>query len=155
YIYDAATVNGQTMQNAKGRLAEAYTCMPGCSSTTSVLGYSYSARGEILDAYESTAHSGGYYDVKQTYWASGAPMQLSNLPGLPAITYGAADGSGLDGEGRITKVNAATGQNPVTGVTFYNSGSSQPIGALTQVNFGSGDNDQFTYDVNTGRLTNY
>src|SRR5207244_11798782 len=32
---------------------------------------------------------------------------------------------------------------------------SQPIGALTQVNFGSGDNDQFSYDVNTGRLTNY
>src|SRR5213078_1604701 len=152
YVYDAATVNGQSMLNAKGRLAEAYNCFSPCSSAVSVLGFSYSERGETKDTYQSTAHSGGYYDVKQSYWEDGAPKQLSNLPGLSAITYGGTIGTvGLDGEGRITKVTAGTGQNPVTGVTFYNSGTSQPIGALTQVNFGSGDNDQFSYDVNTGR----
>ncbi len=33
--------------------------------------------------------------------------------------------------------------------------ATQPIGSLTQVTLGSGDNDTFGYDVNTGRLTQY
>jgi RHS repeat-associated protein len=83
--------------------------------------------------------------------AHGAPSQLSNLPGLPTISYGGTIGStvGLDGEGRITQVTAGSGQNPVTGVS-YNSAS-----APTQVNFGSGDNDIFAYDSNTLRMTQF
>src|SRR5206468_4302287 len=44
---------------------------------------------------------------------------------------------------------AATGLNPVTGVTFNT--ASLP----TQVNLGSGDNDIFAYDSNTLRMTQF
>jgi len=43
FVYDAATVNGTMMSNAKTRLAEAYTCIGGCSSKVTDLGFSYSA----------------------------------------------------------------------------------------------------------------
>src|SRR5713101_653209 len=156
FIYDAYS----GAANAKARLAVAYTCNgnPSTCSTwlTSEL-YSYSARGEVVDFYEATPHSSGAYDVKQSYWEDGASKQLSNLPGLPAITYGGTIGStvGLDGEGRFTQVTAASGQNPMTGVTYVNSGTTQPIGALTQVNFGSLDYDQFSFDPNTSRQKQY
>jgi len=56
----------------------------------------------------------------------------------------------------LTSVSAGSGTNPVTGVV-YNAGSDtgNPLGALTQVTYGSGDFDQFTYDVNTGHMTSY
>ena len=111
--------------------------------------------GEVSDVYESSTHSGGYYHVTASYWAPGALDALSGLPGLPTLYYGASDGSGLDGEGRATKVTATSGQNPVTGVAYTTSGTTEPIGSLTQVTLGSGDNDTFAYDVNTGRLTQY
>jgi YD repeat-containing protein len=44
---------------------------------------------------------------------------------------------------------AATGQNPVTATTY--NVRSQP----TQVAFGSGDNDAFSFDANTGMMTQY
>src|SRR5208337_223162 len=56
FVYDSATVNGQTMQNTGGLLAEAYT-----GSKATDLGFSYSLRGEVSDVYESTPNSGGYY----------------------------------------------------------------------------------------------
>jgi len=123
--------------------------------------FSYSARGEVTDVYESTAHSGGYYDVKQSYWEDGALKQLSNLPGLPAITYGGTNG--LDGEGRVTQVTAGTGISPVNSVGYNNtdpSTSNEPLGALLSVNLGTTatgqyDSDSFTYAPNTGDLTNY
>jgi len=96
--------------------------------------------------------------VKQSYWEDGASKQLSNLPGLPSITYG-----NLDGEGRVTQVTASTGISPVNNVSYNNtdpSTSNEPPGPLLSVNLGtttSGqyDSDSFTYDKNTGRLTNY
>jgi len=63
FVYDTATVNGQTMTLAKGRLAEAYTCTTCPGTKITDLGYKYSARGEVTDVYESTAHSGGYYHL--------------------------------------------------------------------------------------------
>src|SRR5579859_6277967 len=154
FVYDA--FNGAV--NAKGRLAVVYTCNPASCSTswlTSEL-FSYSARGEIVDFYQATPHSGGAYHLTQTYWNHGLPGTLSGLPGLPSITYGSFTGNGgLDGEGRVTQVTASSGQTPVTGVTYVTSGTTQPVGALTQVNFGSLDSDQFSYDPNTGRLTTY
>ena len=59
------------------------------------------------------------------------------------ITYG------LDAAGRLTAVNAASGQNPVTS-TSYN-----PMGQVTDVTLGSSDSDHYAYDANTGRLTQY
>ncbi len=97
FVYDSATVNGTAMTNAKVRLAEAYT---GASKTTD-LGFSYTARGEVADVYQSSAHSGGYYHVGQTYWANGLVNTLNlNLSG-PSWTYNP------DGEGRALKVSAS------------------------------------------------
>jgi RHS repeat-associated protein len=142
FVYDTATVDSQTMLNAKGHLADAYT---GASSTkTTDLGFSYTARGEISDTYEMMPVSIGYYHVSQSYYGNGAPDQLSSsISGLPTIT------NLLDGEGRINQVTASTGQNPVTNV-LYNSAQ-----LPTTVNFGSGDSDTFTYDPNTMRMTQY
>jgi RHS repeat-associated protein len=156
FVYDNATVNGVTMLNAKGRLAEAYTCTTCPGTKITDLGYSYSARGEVSDIYEATAHSGGYYHLTATYFAHGGVNALSGVPGLPAIYYGGNnDTSGLDGKGRYLKVTASSGTNPVTGVTYTNSGTTQPIGSLTQVTLGSADNDTFSYNRNTGRLVQY
>jgi RHS repeat-associated protein len=152
FVYDSATVNGQAMSNAMGRLAEAYT---GPSDTkTTDLGFSYTARGEVSDVYELTPHSNSsYYHMSQSYWQHGRTSQIGgNLTGLPTISYGGTIGStvGLDGEGRITQVTGASGQeNPVTGVSY--NGASLP----TQVTFGSGDSDIFAYDSYTLRMTQF
>jgi RHS repeat-associated protein len=151
FVYDSATVNGVAMANVKGRLAEAYTGLS--SSKTTDLGFSYTSRGEVSDAYELAPHSNSsYYHVSQSYWPHGALYQLSTgISGLPTVSYGGTIGStvGLDGEGRVTQVTAGSGQNPVTGVSYNN--SSLP----TQVNFGSGDSDIFAYDSKTLRMTQY
>ena len=151
FVYDSATVNGLTMQNVKGRLAEAFTGPSGAKTTD--LGFSYTTRGEASDVYELTPHSNGsYYHVAQSYWPQGSIFQLSsNIAGLPTINYGGSITAGLDGEGRIVQVTATgTGQqSPVTNVVYNN--SSLP----TQVNFGSGDSDNFTYDSNTLRMTQF
>lgn len=143
FVYDSSTVDGTSMLNAKARLAEAYTCTGSCTSKITDLGFSYTARGEISDEYQTSPNSAGWYHANFTYWPNGALEQVSGLPTLPTFTYG------LDGEGRINTMSASTGQNPLTGTT-YNT-SSQPTG----VTFGSGDSDAFTYDSNTGRMTQY
>jgi RHS repeat-associated protein len=143
FVYDAATVNGAAMANAKTRLAEAYTATSQNGTKITDLGFSYTARGEVSDVYQSTPNSGGYYHVTQAYWANGARNQLSGLPGLSAITYG------LDGEGRPNSTSAASGQNPVTSA-LYN-----VFGSPYQVNFGSGDSDTFGFDSNTARMNQY
>ncbi len=140
FVYDSATVNLVGMSNAKGRLAEAYT---GPSKTTD-LGFSYSSRGEVSDVYQSTPHSGGYYHVGASYWANGLQNTLNaNLSGVPNWTYAA------DGEGRWNGVTASAGQSPVSS-TAYNT-YSEP----TAVNLGSSDSDAFSFDANTGRMTQY
>ena len=147
FVYDGATVDAQSMSNAKGRLAEAYTatCQT-CAKVTDV-GFGYSKRGELTDTYELTPHSGKYYYINASYWANGALNVfnggLTKLPGLPTFTYG------IDGEGRTSAVSASSGVNPVLG-TSYN-GSSQ----VTSVTFGSNDSAGFTFDSNTGRMTQY
>lgn len=144
FVYDAATGPGSVaMANAKTRLAEAYTCTGACSSSTTDLFFSYSARGEVTDVWQSSTNSGGYYHLAGSYWANGAPNSLSGLPSVPTFTYG------LDGEGRVKTMSASSGQNPVTN-TAYNVASQ-----VTGVTLGSSDNDSFTYDPNSGRMTQY
>jgi len=161
FVYDSATVAGQTMANTKSRLAEAYTTATNCTAAKLTdLGFSYSAAGQVTDVYQSTPHSGStYYHVSASYWPHGVTDVLSsNISGLPTLYYGASDGSGLDGEGRVTKVTVPTGNgpNPVTGVNYTVSNTAgQPIGSLTNVTFGSSDFDDLQYDTNTGRMTKY
>jgi len=143
FVYDAATVNSVAMANAKTRLAEAYTCVSPCSTKLTDLGFSYTVLGQPTDVYESTPHSVNYYHVTGTYYANGALNQLSNLVGLPAITYG------VDGEGRVNSASASSGQNPLTSTT-YNTAS-----LPTQVNLGSSDSDSYTLDPNSNRMTKY
>ena len=139
-VYDAATVNGVAMSHVKARMAEAYTAT--CSTCTKItdIGLSYSVLGQPSDIYESTPHSGGYYHTAATYWANGIVRQLTG-PSY-SLTYN------VDGEGRMYSTSASW-QNPLTS-TNYNV-ASQP----TQVNFGSGDSDSFTYDPNSDRMTQY
>jgi RHS repeat-associated protein len=144
FVYDSATVNSVAMANAKTRLAEAYTCVSPCTTKLTDAGFSYSARGEINDLYESTPNSGGYYHANALYWESGALKQFSGLPSLPTISYAP------DAQGRPNTVTASSGQNPVTGIAYSPYAAPQ----LT-VNFGSGDSDVFTANTSTGRLTQY
>lgn len=143
FVYDAATVNSVAMANAKTRMAEAYTCASPCSTKITDLGFSYTVLGQPTDVYEFTTHSGGYYHVTATYYANGTLNQLSDLVGLPTITYG------VDGEGRVYSASASSGQNPLASTT-YNTAS-----LPTQINLGSSDNDSFTFDPNSNRMTKY
>lgn len=70
FVYDAA-IDGQNVSNTKRRLAEAYTTTSACSSTKLPAyitdeAMSYSARGELVNFYESTPNSAGYYSVPMT-----------------------------------------------------------------------------------------
>lgn len=143
FVYDSATVNSVAMANAKSRMAEAYTCVSPCSTKVTDLGFSYTVLGQTTDVYESTPHSGGYYHVTGTYYANNALNKLSNLVGLPTITYG------VDGEGRVYSASASSGQNPLTSTTY------STAGLPTQINLGSSDSDSFDFDSNSNRMTKY
>jgi RHS repeat-associated protein len=160
FVYDTATVGGVTMANAAGRLAEAFT---GSSSSKSTdLGFSYSTRGEVTDVYQtSPSLAGAYYHVNALYSVSGPEgliqaLSVPNPAALPSWTYNP------DTEGRVGSVMAgpnnygpmrgalAQSQSPVVSSVAYNYASQ-----VTNVTFGSGDSDAFTYDSNTGRMTQY
>ncbi len=156
YVYDSSSTppTGFTINNALGRLVEASTAATCCGTLLTDEWFSYSPRGEISKFDESTPHSGGYYSIGESYWINGAVGTVAGIPGVPTIQYGA--GSGMDGEGRYTQVSAASGQSPITRVSYAaTSSSSQAVGALTGITFGSGDGDTFTSDPNTGRFTGY
>ncbi len=157
YFYDSESTypTGVTVSNGKTQMVEAQTFnTSNLSAFVTDEFFGYSKRGETTDVYEATPHSGGYYHTTASYWATGAPQSLSGIPGVPAINYG-ANGAGLDGEGRYTQVAAASGTNPATSVAYSTSSTSNPLGALIGVTFGSADSDSFGYDPNTGRLTAY
>ena len=152
FVYDTSPINGVTIQFPKRRMVEAYTCSGACATKITDIVFSYSPRGEVTDVFESTPHSGtGYYHANSQYWANGAlnTLSLLNASGtglFPTITYGA------DGQGRNSAITAASGTTPVVYSTGYNTASQ-----VTSVNYmaASSDNDVFTFDPNTLRLTDY
>jgi RHS repeat-associated protein len=130
------------MVNAKTRLAEAYTSASSTGSPkVTDLGFSYTPRGEPSDLWQFSLHSGGYYHVSETYWANGVPSVLSASPYYMSW--------GVDGMGRPLSVTDGGGAHPVTGVTY--NAASQP----TQITYTTSDTDSYTYDPNTGRMTQY
>lgn len=149
FVFDAATVNLISMTNAEGRMAEAYTCSGSCTAKITDEGFSYDARGQMSDYYQSSSNSGGYYHLSVTRWEDGQIKTVSGV-GLPTITYG-----GLDGEGRVTTVTASAGPNLVSGVTYNDTLTTQPIGALTATTLSTGDTQNFSYETTTGRMTKY
>jgi RHS repeat-associated protein len=155
FIYGELSNNGLPIQNGKGRIVEAVVDF-NCNGGHDVDEYfSYDPDGRITDVWQSTPNSGGYYHTTASYWANGVPQSLAlNLYStgtalIPKQTYG------IDGEGRVISVSAASGQNPVTSTTYNAGATNAPIGALTSVIFGSSDSDTFSYDSETGRLIQY
>jgi RHS repeat-associated protein len=145
FVYDSATVNGVAMPNAEGHLARAYTTAQasGCGATKITdEGLGYDAVGRQTDLYQSTPHSAGYYHTTAAYWANGAPQSLSGIPGLSTVSYG------VDGEGRL-KTTSLGSTSLVSNTTF--NPSSQPL----TVSLGLGETAGYTYDSNTGRMSNY
>jgi len=150
FQYDTNPGFGLTENNLKGHLSGAWVgnCTTG-AVTSSNLGFNYSVRGEPLDTYQWSAHSGGWYDAQATYWANGTlnTLDFDKSTGgdllIPTITYGA------DGEGRISTVSGTSLQNPVT-ATSYN-----VAGEVTGVTFGSGDSDSYQYDAGSLLMKQY
>jgi RHS repeat-associated protein len=148
FRYDGSTgvlgsiPSGVSVANTMGRVAEVETdtCAWPITSASIITDewFSYSQRGEQTDLYQSTPHSGGYYHSEANFWANGQPQTIW-IPGGYWSSYG------LDGEGRID----SNGNAAVTSVSYNVAG--QP----TQLNLGSGDSDNFSYDPGTGRMTQY
>ncbi len=142
FVYDKAVVDGVAMPNSKGHIAEAYAASTIHGTKYIDEGFGYTARGELSDVYEYTTNSKVYHHVAATYYANGALNSISGITGGP-WTYG------IDGKGRPNSVTDASSTLFISNVT-YNS-SDQPL-VLT---YGSGDNDTYTYDPLTGRMTSY
>lgn len=135
--------SGISPQNPFGRMVEAET--DDCASTVFTdEWFSYDKDGHVTDMWELTPHSGGYYHSVATYYANGTinTLQLAN-PSLYTLTYG------LDGEGRWNTLTDDS-QSIVTATTF--NAASQP----TKISLlGSTDQDDYTYDPSTGRMTGW
>jgi RHS repeat-associated protein len=131
------------MSNAKGRMAQAYTAT--CFSCTKLtdLGFKYSVVGDLLETYQSSPNSGGYYHPTADYWANGSLKNLW-IAQIPSTAYGA------DGEGRMSTVTPTSGQVLVPSNPSYNVASQ-----LTSVTYGSSDHDDFIFDNNNGQMTQY
>jgi len=166
FVYDA--INGLsinppgTIANGKTQLTEVETdnCSAWPPTPITDEWFSYDKDGRLTDVYEFTPNSGGYYHSNVAYWPHGLPNTLSvmNKSGtalIPMQTYG------IEGEGRPNSVTAASGTSPIPappgspGVTYVTIGTSNWIGSITGVTYGSGDNDSFTTDPKTGLLTTY
>jgi RHS repeat-associated protein len=171
FVYDTTPLPGYlayngtniTMQNTKGRLVRAYTGTSASKRTD--LFYSYTVRGEIADIFESTSTSGSnYYRVSGTYWEHGlqkTQQQLKRataaagseflIDGMPPLEFK------VDGAGRISWIDAATGTDPLIN-TGYAAGGASPLGPsgyMVGVTYGSGDWQTFTFDLDTGRMKQY
>jgi RHS repeat-associated protein len=141
FVYDSPCC-GWNLTNTKGRLWGAHTCFAPCSSLVTDEAFSFDARGEVTDAYEATPHSGAYYHASATYWPNGALKQLTDAGGY-YMTYS------VDGEGRVYSGTDGGGGMPLSSATYNAAG--QP----TTASFGPSGNDTYSYDQNSGRMTQY
>lgn len=154
YVYDSSS-NGfftapGTIANAGGRLVEAETdaCSPYPPTTASMITdewFSYDKDGRITDEWQKSTHSTQYYHSVATFFENGAVKTLQPAsPSMQTITYG------LDGEGRWNTLTKGT--TPlVTGATFYPAANPEVISLAGS----PADNDSYTIDQNTGRMTKY
>ncbi|MGB7331244.1 MAG: RHS repeat-associated core domain-containing protein [Terriglobales bacterium] len=153
FTYDSATVNSVVMTNTLGRVAEAYTAPTAAGTKTTDEGFSYTARGEVSDVYESTPNSNGYYHTTATYFANHALNTLSGVPGASGSPWTYS----LDGKGRPYSAIQGASTNMVSSTT-YNAADEPCI-----VTLGLGDTDSYLYDNNTtcsgtlttGRMSSY
>jgi RHS repeat-associated protein len=143
--YGAVPSGVTTPTYTLGRLAEAST--DNCSGALITdEWFSYDKDGRKPDIWESTPNSGRYFHSSATFAGNGAVLTVNMAnPSIYTNTYS------LDGEGRWTSmVNSQASQTEVSSVVY--NAASQP----TAINLGSGsDNDAYTYDSNTGRMTQW
>jgi YD repeat-containing protein len=137
---------GWALSNLVGRLVEVETDS-GVGPITDEW-FSYTARGETSDVWESTSHSGCYFHMNQSYWANGVTSSLTATTPTGTVRYGAT--YGVDGEGRVSSSGYPAGSTNYLTSTTYNA-----AGQPTQIKFASSDSDSFSYDSNTGRMTQY
>ncbi len=145
--YSGTIPTGITISNGLGRIVEAAT--DDCSGTHLLTDewFSYDKDGRVSDQWQSTPHSTQYYHSVATFFENGEveTLQLAS-PSLYTMTYG------LEGEGRwntLTDTTAST--NIVTGTTFYPAHNP----AVVSYTGTTPDNDAYTFDANTGRLTKF
>jgi len=131
--------------NTLGRLVEAATDNCGVLPSDPIITdewLNYNARGEQTDFYQFTPHSGGYYHTAANYFANGVLQSLSGIGQQSQYNYG------VDGEGRLN--TSAQGTTTFVTGTTYNA-ASQP----TRVDLRFGDSDNYAYDPNSGRMSNF
>src|SRR5205807_6761813 len=104
--------------------------------------FSYSARGELTDVYQSSTNSGGYYHTTAAYFANGTISSLSGIPGQATWTFG------VDGKGRPQTATWGTTAE-VTNATY--DAADRPL----VVTLGLGDTDTNVWDGNTGHLSSW
>ncbi len=136
FVYDAATVNGQAMANAAGRLAEAYTGPSGSKITDE--GFGYDSMGRSNSLWEDVPGSNGWYHIPVTYSYTGRVTSIA-ATGIPYFTYN------LDSLGRVLSTNNAS---PLQSVAY------NPAGQVTQLQWASGGSDAFSYAPN-GLMAQY
>jgi RHS repeat-associated protein len=148
--YLGALPTGVSLSNQYGRMVEAATdsCQSTKSSTTLLTDewFSYDKDGRAATQWESTPHSGTYYEAIASFTGPVlTSVQLAN-PSLYTMTYG------LEGEGRWTTLKDTTAnQDIVTGTTFFPAANPGVI-KLTGT---TPDNDAYTYDTNTGNVKQF
>jgi RHS repeat-associated protein len=141
--------SGSTINNAAGRLVEAETDNCGTPSTMITdEWFSYDADGHMTDMWELTPNSGQYYHSTATFYGNGAVDTLTLVnPSLYWVGYQP------DGEGRpygLIAVDSNGDGTPIVAWTTYNA-ASQP----TEIALEGTDQDDYVYDANTGRMTQF
>ncbi len=140
---------GVSLSNQYGRMVEAET--DDCTYPVTLAHqftdewFAYDKDGRATDVWQSSPHSTQYYHSVGTFFENGAVKTLAlSSPSLYTMTYT------IDGEGRPNSAEAGT-TTMVYGTTF--NAASQP----TAVNLiaASSDNDSYSYDQYTGRMTGY
>ena len=145
FRYDnSAGVNGAyppgiSPQYYYGRMVEAET---DSGTTLTDEWFSYNARGDQTDSWESTPNSGGWYHVANNYAANGPVSTRNGYFGTGTTTpFSNSFAYSFDGEGRSNGLTDTTINKAIWSGTTYNS-ASQP----NQVQFYSGDSESFSWD---------
>lgn len=144
FVYDSATVDGTVMTGVKGRLAEAYT--PTGNGHLTDLGFSYDAMGNAAGVWQYSSNVNTWYHLSAGWFPNGALQTLSGLPGLPTIQYS------LEGEGRPATASDGILPNNLAAASYTLTSTSVNLGSSTG---GAYDTDSFSFDANTGRMTQY
>ena len=139
-----------TPQHYWGRMVEAATDNCGAQNDPTLTDewFSYSARGEVTDTWQSTPNSGGYYHLQNSYAANGPVSSRVGYLGAGLTSqFSNSFGYSFDGEGRPNGLLDSTISKWIWSGTTYNS-ASQP----NQVQFYSGDSETFSWGLASPRL---